>query len=112
MQFLTPEQRRFLKAKAHGLRPVVLLGEAGLTEAVLAEIFTHLRAHELVKVKVAGKDRATRETIFATICERLDAAQVEHIGKMLVLYRPAEKPRLVLPGGKIAKNRPSSASTR
>mgnify|MGYP001037776713 CR=1 FL=1 len=94
---LTPAQRRFLRARAHGLRPVVLIGEAGLTEAVLQEIDRNLKAHELIKVKAAREDRESRAAMLAAISETLGAAVVQHIGKILVLYRPGDKPRLALP---------------
>lgn len=97
MLSLTSAQRRFLRAQAHGLSPVVLLGEAGLSEAVLKEIDASLKAHELIKIKVAGEDRATRARLLETICGTLGAAPVQHIGKILVIYRPAATPRLVLP---------------
>ena len=94
---LTPTQRRFLRAQAHPLNPVVLIGDAGLTEAVLKEIGASLKAHELIKVKVAGDERAEREQMLETICQTLDAAPVQHIGKTLVIYKPGEKPKLKLP---------------
>lgn len=97
MRPLTPSQRRFLRARAHALHPVVLVGDAGLSEAVLKEIDASLRAHELVKIRVAGEDRETREAMLETICQSLDAAPVQHIGKILVVYRPADKPRITLP---------------
>jgi len=75
----------------------VLIGDAGLTEAVLKEIGASLKAHELVKVKVAGDERAEREQMLGTICQTLGAAPVQHIGKTLVIYKPGEKPKLKLP---------------
>jgi RNA-binding protein len=66
----------------------VLLGEKGLTDASLLEIDHNLRAHELIKVRVAGADRDQRDAILGEICEKLEAAPVQHIGKTLVLYRP------------------------
>jgi putative YhbY family RNA-binding protein len=86
---LTPKQRQALKGRAHGLKPVVLLGAAGLSPAVLCEIDRALAAHELIKVKVPGDDREQREAIFATVADRLAAARVQAIGKLLVLFRPA-----------------------
>lgn len=85
---ITPHERSALRAAAHPLRPVVLIGERGLSEPVLKEIDLNLKAHELIKVRVAGEDRQTRETLLATICERLDCAAVHHLGRILVLYRP------------------------
>lgn len=97
MKQLNPEQRKYLKAQAHGLKPVVMIGQAGLTEAVIAEAERAIKAHELIKVRVLGDDRDAREAWFMALCESLGAAPVQHIGKLLLLYRPAEKPRLVLP---------------
>ncbi|HEX5638717.1 MAG TPA: ribosome assembly RNA-binding protein YhbY [Burkholderiaceae bacterium] len=86
---LTPKERQALKALAHGLKPVVLLGSAGLSPAVVKEIDRALVAHELIKVKVPVDDRTEREEIFASVAESLSAARVQAIGKLLVLFRPA-----------------------
>jgi RNA-binding protein len=94
---LNPEQRKFLKAQSHSLKPVVMIGNGGLSAAVINEADRALSAHELIKVRVLGDDREARETWFTEMCAALGAAPVQHIGKLLVLYRPAEKPRLVLP---------------
>ena len=85
---LTPAERSALRAEAHGLNPVVMIGEAGLTESVMKEIATSLDAHGLIKVRVFGDDREARVAMYEQICEELDAAPVQHIGKLLVLYRP------------------------
>lgn len=85
---LTPAERSALRAEAHGLNPVVMIGEAGLTEAVLKEISSSLDAHGLIKVRVFGDDREARIAMYEQICADLDAAPVQHIGKLLVLYRP------------------------
>ena len=85
---LTPRERQDLKGRAHALKPVVLLGAAGLSPAVLGEIDRALRAHALIKVKVPGDDRALREELFATVADTLSAARVQAIGKLLVFYRP------------------------
>ena len=93
---LTPVERAALRAEAHGLNPVVMIGADGLTEAVMKEISSSLDAHGLIKVRVFGDDREARVAIYEQICEELDAAPVQHIGKLLVLYRPkkdAEKER-------------------
>lgn len=94
---LTPEQRKFLKAQGHSLKPVVMVGNAGLTEAVIQEADRALKAHELIKVRVLGDDREAREAWFMELCAALDAAAVQHIGKLLLLYRPSEKLRIKLP---------------
>ncbi len=94
---LTSGQRRFLRAQAHALNPVVLIGDAGLTAAVMKEIERSLASHELIKVKIAGGDHAQREGMLAEICSALQAAPVQHIGKTLVVYKAAEKPAITLP---------------
>lgn len=85
---LTAAQRRALKAKAHHLQPVVMVGDAGLTPTVLNEIDIALKSHELIKIRVLGDDRAMRAGLIEAICTPLDAAAVQHIGKILVIYRP------------------------
>lgn len=85
---LTPVERSALRSEAHALNPIVLIGEAGLTPAVLKEIDAGLDAHGLIKVRVFGDDREARITMYDTICENLKAAPVQHIGKLLVIYRP------------------------
>ncbi len=92
---LTPVERQALKGRAHRLRPVVLVGSAGLTRAVVAEIERALRAHELVKIRVAAEDRDRRKGLLEEICAATDAAPVQQIGKILVVYRraaPAPEP--------------------
>jgi len=86
---LTPAARRDLRAKAHRLHPVVSVGQHGLTPAVLHEIDVNLLAHELIKVRVFDGDRNARDGLLARICTELDAAPVQHIGKLLVVWRPA-----------------------
>ena len=85
---LTPAERSDLRSQAHGLKPVVLIGEAGLSETVIKEINAALNAHGLIKVRVFGDDREARIEMYDTICANLNAAPVQHIGKLLVLYRP------------------------
>ena len=85
---LSPAERSALRAEAHGLSPVVLIGEAGLTPAVMKEINAGLNAHGLIKVRVFGDDREQRIQFYESICAELDAAPIQHIGKLLVLYRP------------------------
>lgn len=85
---LSADERRALRARAHGLNPVVSISQNGLTEAVLKEIDACLKAHELIKIRVYGDEREVREGYYAEICERLDAAPVQHIGKLLVVWRP------------------------
>ncbi|HZW22112.1 ribosome assembly RNA-binding protein YhbY [Noviherbaspirillum sp.] len=88
---LTPAERSALRSEAHGLNPVVIIGDAGLTPAVLKEIDSSLDAHGLIKVRVFGDDREARIEIYETICDKLGAAPIQHIGKLLVLYRPQKE---------------------
>lgn len=99
---LTPDQRRYLKSLAHHLNPVVMIGNNGLTDAVIREIAANLDAHELIKIQVLGDDRALREQYLQQICADLDAAPVQHIGKKLLIYRPGDenKRKIVLPKNK------------
>jgi putative YhbY family RNA-binding protein len=87
MKPLTPAERRELRARAHHLDPVVLVGHHGLTPAVLHEIDLALLKHELVKVRIASDDRAVREAAFAQLATDLECAPVQHVGKVLVLWR-------------------------
>lgn len=88
MPTLTARERSFLKARAHPLEPVVYVGHDGLTDAVLHEIERALTAHELIKVRVNDGDRASRRALLDEICTRTDAAPVQQVGKVLVLWRP------------------------
>jgi RNA-binding protein len=87
---LSPAQRRDLRAKAHPLHPVVSIGQHGLTPRVMHEIDVALKAHGLIKVRVFSDDRAQRETMLAHIADELDAAPVQHLGKLLIVWRPLE----------------------
>ena len=88
MLSLTPAERRDLRSKAHRLRPVVSVGQHGLTAGVLHEIDVNLLAHELIKVRVFIDDRGAREAVLSRICAELEAAPVQHIGKLLIVWRP------------------------
>ncbi len=85
---LTPAPRKDHRAGAHHLSPVVMVGAEGLTAAVQKEVDAALKAHGLIKVRVFSDDRAAREAMLGQLCEALDAAPVQHIGKLLVLWRP------------------------
>ena len=84
---MSPIERKKLKARAHALNPIIHLGGKGLTEAVIAEIGRALDVHELIKVRAGGMVRDAREAALAEICGRLAAQPVQHIGKVLVVYR-------------------------
>jgi len=85
---LSPAQRKEHRANAHHLNPVVLIGSDGWTPAVRKETEAALAAHGLIKVRVFSDDRVAREVLFQSIADELDAAPIQHIGKLLVLWRP------------------------
>ena len=85
---ITPAERREQRANAHHLDPVVMVGGDGLTPAVQKEIDGALNAHGLIKVRVFNDDRAARELMYQQLTAELNAAPIQHIGKLLVLWRP------------------------
>ena len=85
---LTPAQRKEHRAQAHHLDPVVMIGNDGLTPAIRKEADAALNAHGLIKVRVFSDDRASREAMFAALADERGAAPIQHIGKLLVLWRP------------------------
>ena len=87
---LSPAERKALRASAHHLKPVLMIGDAGLSDTVMAEARRALTAHGLIKIRVLGDDRARREALMRELCSALDCAPVQMIGKLLVVYRPRE----------------------
>jgi RNA-binding protein len=85
---ITSQERSALRASAHPLRPVVQIGNRGLTEPVLKEIESNLAAHQLIKIRVNGAEREEREAMLETICNETSCAPVHHLGKTLIVYRP------------------------
>jgi RNA-binding protein len=97
---LTAAQSRFLRGQAHDLKAMLQVGGKGVTEAVVAEIDGALEHHELIKVKIAAADRDERDALIGQIVERAEAALVQRIGHVAVLYRPSkDKRQIVLPRG-------------
>jgi len=97
---LTGAQSRFLRGQAHDLKAMLQVGGKGVTEAVVAEIDGALEHHELIKVKIAAADRDERDALIGQIVERAEAALVQRIGHVAVLYRPSkDKRQIVLPRG-------------
>ena len=95
---LTGQQRRHLRKLAHTMKPVVMVGDSGLTEAVLSEFNSCLEHHELIKVRVKVGDRSKRDGIVAKLCESGQAELVQRIGNMALLFREnPEKKRIRLP---------------
>lgn len=85
---LTARERAALKARAHALEPVVQVGQSGLTDTVAAEVDRALTAHELIKVKIGDPDRDSRAAMGDAIAARTDAAVVQRVGRIVVLWRP------------------------
>lgn len=111
---LSASERQALKARAHRLEPTVLIGNDGLTPAVSGEIDRNLVAHGLIKIRVLGGDRDERAEILDRVCSELDAAPVQHIGKILVVYRPKpaeEDKKPARPGGR-GKRKPPRTPKR
>jgi putative YhbY family RNA-binding protein len=105
---LTPQQVREKRAAAHHLSPVVSIGSDGLTEAVMREVDSALAAHGLIKIRVFSDDRAFRSSTLSTLAEKLDAVPVQHIGKLLVIWRPVveqerEAREGAMPGPRVVK---------
>jgi putative YhbY family RNA-binding protein len=84
---LNPAERKALKARAHKLEPVVMIGGKGLTDEVIAEIDRALAAHELIKVRAAGLEREAREQALSAICQKTAAEPVQQVGKIFVIFR-------------------------
>ncbi len=109
---LTSTLRRALRARAHGLTPVVMIGEAGLSTTVLNETHRNLASHELIKIRVFAGDHATRSRLLDEICATLHAAPVQHIGKILVIYRPAPEKAVAKPKKSKPKRKPVRRTKR
>jgi RNA-binding protein len=98
---LSENQRRFLRGRAHALKPIIQIGGKGLTDAVANETARALHDHELIKVRAPGADRDARDALLAELAKRTGSTLVHRIGHVAVLYRPsASKPGLVIPDPK------------
>ncbi|MBA4178901.1 MAG: ribosome assembly RNA-binding protein YhbY [Leptothrix sp. (in: Bacteria)] len=98
---LSPAERKQQRSLAHHLHPVVLIGGDGLTPAVLKEADAALSAHGLIKVRVFVESRDEREALLVQLADRLGAAPVQHIGKLLVLWRPLPQKDKPAPEGRL-----------
>lgn len=97
---LSEKQRRHLRGLAHELKPVIRIGNSGLTDAVASETARALNDHELIKVKVPGGDREARDELLGHLARKTASALVHRIGNVAVLYRPHPKlPRILIPEG-------------
>lgn len=84
---MNSDVRQQLKAQAHSLKPIVFIGDKGLTDSVINEIDHALKAHELIKVKIRGQEKQDRIAIAQQLCPAVEAELVQHIGNTLILYR-------------------------
>jgi RNA-binding protein len=94
---LSNKQKQHLKGLAHSLKPVILLGQHGLTEGVMAEIEVAIAHHELIKIKVASEDRDQKALVMDTIVKEANAEKVLSIGHTLVIYRTSDEKKIILP---------------
>ena len=94
---LNIRQKKFLRQQAHARKPVVTVGNPGLSTAVLAEIRNALRTHELLKIKLPPGEREARAALLAQICRATEAEPVQLIGRVAIVYRPSDKPKIQLP---------------
>jgi len=109
---LTSAERRELRARAHRLHPAVIIGDAGLSTAVLNEIHKNLASHALIKIRVFSGARAVRDQLLREICATLHAAPVQHIGKILVVYRPLPEGELNARPTRVAPKRKPPRRTK
>ena len=94
---LTASQKRHLRQLAHSRKPVVIIGDAGLSEGLLNELNLSLEHHELMKVRVNAEDREGRSALITELCEKTGCELVQQIGHIAIVYRPAQKPVIQLP---------------
>jgi len=95
---LTESQKKYLRGLGHPLKPVVMVGDAGLSESLLAEYRSTLEHHELIKVRVRAGDRQVRDAMIAELCDTAAAELIQRIGNVALIYKASdEKPRITLP---------------
>lgn len=93
---LTPQNIRKLRGLAHHLKPVLMIGNQGITDNILIELDISLNVHELIKVTISSTEREDRHAMTTVLCEKSGAELIQKIGKISILYRPANPPRLIL----------------
>lgn len=98
MNKLTNNQKKFLRSMGHTLKPVVMVGQHGLTESVLTELQSTMSKHELLKIKIRSQDRDEKQQMIEQIIKFSQAHLVQVIGNVVVIYRPFdEEPQIILP---------------
>jgi RNA-binding protein len=95
---LSTSQVRYLRAQAHKLKPVVMVGANGVTDSLLEELDITLNSHELIKVKVRAEEREERDALIETLCQKSGAINIQRVGHIVTLFRRnPQKPRYQLP---------------
>mgnify|MGYP000014593388 FL=1 len=94
---LTSKQISYLKSLSHKLKPVVIIGNKGLSESVSKEIETNLDAHELIKIQIKEESKVKRDLILNSLCEKIRAERVNHIGRQFVIFKATQKSKITLP---------------
>lgn len=95
MQNIDDKTKRWLRTKAHALKPVVTVGNAGVSEGVLRELDLSLEHHELIKVRIQAQDRSDAQRIADALCDPTQATLVQLIGHIAIIYRAAQPPKLI-----------------
>ena len=94
---LNSKQISHLKAMSHSIKPVVQIGNKGLSDSVIDEIKLNLKAHELIKIQVQENDKANRALILTSVCKKVEAESINHIGRQIVIFKANDKTKIVLP---------------
>lgn len=94
---LSTRQKTYLRSLCHHLKPVIIVGDAGISAALLVEADKAIAHHELIKIRLPAGDRAARAQMIEQLCNDMDAVLIQGIGRTATFYRPAKKPRIVLP---------------
>ena len=94
---LNSKQVLHLRALSHSMKPVVHIGIKGLSDSVINEIKLNLKAHELIKIQVQENDKANRALILTSVCEKVNAESINHIGKQIVIFKANDKTKIALP---------------
>lgn len=109
---LTPAERKALRADAHHLNPVVMVGAEGLSAAVVAEVDRALSAHALIKLRILSGEREQRQAMLEALAEQLGAAPVQHIGRLLLLWRPKPDPITVPQPARAGTDKPRHGGSK
>lgn len=94
---ISTQQKRYLRSLAHALKPVVTVGESGLSDAVMRELDLSIDHHELIKVRIHAEDREERKKLIDDLCSKSNSTLIQSIGHLAVIYRPSKKPVIKLP---------------